>query len=645
MMKSLLEVFNEWEIQQLVLLSFMLQMFLFGTGGNLRQRSSNALLRGTIWIAYLGADMVAVYALGFLSKNEEHTTQESGTLTENHPLAFFWAPFLLIHLGGQDTITAFAIEDNNLWLRHLLNLIIQVVLALYVFWKSPGWRNVQLLVPGVFLFVAGIIKYAERTLALKYGIISGFKGEGGKKPNLNQDASYSSIVRFALDSSPSIRHLFAGHKPYQIQGFEAIFLAGHVLNEAQLAKLVNVELGIMYHDLYTKAAVLRTRSVTVLRCISQVSATVALVLFCTSDKRRHNRVDILITYILFTGVLLLEVCSVLMMVMVSPWTWAWLKDQQKCRWLANISWTLVSSNIIGWPEERPLWSNSMGQYSFLSYMGCEEKPSSLPGCLMRLVRKVARAFGAGGEDKVLWISKLLDTKCEAVDKEITECIAKWITSYGGMDRSSSASQQHWPHLGQFLKNRMMEGVADFSGFVVWLHIFTEVYMSHVGTMDKDMVALAGVCRKLSNYMFYLVVAHPASMVQATAGNPELALEAMRKVVKERSNCSDKAAILRSFKEAFLSGEAIQDMLTSTCREALEEIRDMWVRLIVYTAGKSRPEMHAAQLARGGELLTFVWLQMAHKMLGDAGEHIIELINTRTAPSLEILYAFDFPRHD
>jgi hypothetical protein len=191
---------------------------------------------------------------------------------------------------------------------------------------------------------------------------------------------------------------------------------------------------------------------------------------------------------------------------------------------------------------------------------------------------------------------------------------------------------------------MREGVADFSGFVVWLHIFTEVYLSHVGTMDTDMVALAGVCRKLSNYMFYLVVAHPASMVQATAGNPELALEAMRKVVKERAHCSDKAAVLRSFKEAFL-GQAVQDMSTSTLRQVLEEIREMWVRLIVYTAGKSLPEMHAAQLARGGELLTFVWLQMAHKMLGDAGEHIIELVNTRTAPSPEILYAFDFPRHN
>ncbi|EEC83108.1 hypothetical protein OsI_28263 [Oryza sativa Indica Group] len=170
-MGSLLELLDAWEIQLLiVLLSFILQVFLFFTG-SLRQRSTNGFLRGTIWIAYLGADLVAIYALGYLSRHVD-TTMKKGysTLGETHPLAFLWAPFLLIHLGGQDTITAFSMEDNNLWLRHLLNLVVQVTLAMYVFWKSTSWhKNVQLLVPGVFLFTAGIIKYGERTVALMYG--------------------------------------------------------------------------------------------------------------------------------------------------------------------------------------------------------------------------------------------------------------------------------------------------------------------------------------------------------------------------------------------------------------------------------------------------------------------------------------------
>ncbi|KAK1580984.1 hypothetical protein Q3G72_001899 [Acer saccharum] len=42
------------------------------------------------------------------------------TPSENSDLLAFWPPFLLLHLGGPDTITAFALEDNELWLRHLL---------------------------------------------------------------------------------------------------------------------------------------------------------------------------------------------------------------------------------------------------------------------------------------------------------------------------------------------------------------------------------------------------------------------------------------------------------------------------------------------------------------------------------------------
>jgi hypothetical protein len=44
----------------------------------------------------------------------------------------FWAPFVLVHLGGQDTITALSKQDNDLWLRHLLSLVSQVLVSAYV---------------------------------------------------------------------------------------------------------------------------------------------------------------------------------------------------------------------------------------------------------------------------------------------------------------------------------------------------------------------------------------------------------------------------------------------------------------------------------------------------------------------------------
>ena len=58
--------------------------------------------------------------------------------SESIQLTAFWAPFLLSHLGGPDTITAYAMEDNELWLRHLLALGVQTGVALYIF--LIAWR-------------------------------------------------------------------------------------------------------------------------------------------------------------------------------------------------------------------------------------------------------------------------------------------------------------------------------------------------------------------------------------------------------------------------------------------------------------------------------------------------------------------------
>ncbi|KAL4628885.1 hypothetical protein ACB092_05G270000 [Castanea dentata] len=50
----------------------------------------------------------------------------------------FRAPFMLLHLGGPDTITAYAVQDNELWLRHLVGLVVQSGVALYIFLLS--WK-------------------------------------------------------------------------------------------------------------------------------------------------------------------------------------------------------------------------------------------------------------------------------------------------------------------------------------------------------------------------------------------------------------------------------------------------------------------------------------------------------------------------
>jgi hypothetical protein len=54
----------------------------------------------------------------------------------NSILEVVWAPVLLMHLGGQDIITAYNIEDNELWICNVLTAVSQVTVVIYVLWKS-----------------------------------------------------------------------------------------------------------------------------------------------------------------------------------------------------------------------------------------------------------------------------------------------------------------------------------------------------------------------------------------------------------------------------------------------------------------------------------------------------------------------------
>ena len=136
---GLVHQWNKSGIQILVLVSFSFQVFLLAFGGS-RRRSSSPFVRLTTWMGYLLADSTAIYALG-------HLSVASGS--SEHQLVPFWAPFLLLHLGGPDNITAYAIEDNRLWQRHLQVLTVQVLGAAYVIYKYMDNGSTLLLLASI----------------------------------------------------------------------------------------------------------------------------------------------------------------------------------------------------------------------------------------------------------------------------------------------------------------------------------------------------------------------------------------------------------------------------------------------------------------------------------------------------------------
>jgi hypothetical protein len=105
------------------------------------------------------------------------------------------------------------------------------------------------------------------------------------KLNLEVDkGSYAGTICYVLGSIVGIRDLFSGRTISQMKERHVFrFQSDRPLD--QVPKLLEVELALMYDDLYTKAMVLRTRTGVMLRCISQVTMIAAFVLFLVGNNK------------------------------------------------------------------------------------------------------------------------------------------------------------------------------------------------------------------------------------------------------------------------------------------------------------------------------------------------------------------------
>jgi len=124
-LSSVVRLWEEWQLCILVLGSLCIQCFL-AAFASARKSHIRPLFRFSIWLSYLGSDALAIYALATLFNRQRKLQHSSAISSSSHDLEVLWTSVLLMHLGGQVTITAYNIEDNELWKRHVLTAISQV---------------------------------------------------------------------------------------------------------------------------------------------------------------------------------------------------------------------------------------------------------------------------------------------------------------------------------------------------------------------------------------------------------------------------------------------------------------------------------------------------------------------------------------
>ncbi|KAI9381493.1 hypothetical protein POPTR_015G113400v4 [Populus trichocarpa] len=627
--EEVLNLWNNWEIRGMVLLSLLLQTILIIFGSR-RKTNARSWIRMLVWSAYLSADVVATVALGNLAKSQGDSSGDSSE-NANNSIQAFWAPFLLLHLGGPDTITAYSIEDNELWKRHLLGLVVQVGVAFYVF--SRSWGSGILTFIAIPVFVVGVVKYAERTWvlwsscskSLKNSSLRGFwrsynRSRKSKTPPQDLQENYllqayvfSYISKFVMqDLVPGISSLIRSRELISKNNAYGAF------------KVVEAELGLIYDMLYTKAPLIYSRAGIILRCISSLLCVTAFITFQVKiDKHDYSKTDIAITYLLFAAAVFLEFYAFLCLVL-SDWTMIWLIDKGG-NGLTKATYSLIRKLTRG---ER--WSRSISQYNlksssiereppkFLEFLGIDEMMRQ-----MHVNRKDLNVDLQG------FIFGHLLKKAEKMKEDLN--------FFDKNDRSKIIGQRGDGVLereGLLRDYKWCTTEVEFSRSILVWHLATDICYLDDNKDGSNVSKEYEASRCLSEYMMYLLVIRPNMLSKGFCDEVyQRTLRDLRglnyqNTLLELRNRESRVYDDEEFQALWKIEKSVLRGVYALARQLLSlgpekrwwMINEVWVEMVAYAAAHCPWKEHTQQLRRGGELLTHVSLLVLHLGLSEQYEY-------------------------
>ncbi|KAM0952402.1 hypothetical protein DsansV1_C03g0036011 [Dioscorea sansibarensis] len=656
-------IWNAWDLRASMLASLSLQIILIFSG-SLRKRKTSRWVNLTLWSAYLLADWVATFALGILSNtHDDHDCElpaPGPSHNQNDDLLAFWSPFLLLHLGGPDTITAFSLEDNELWMRHLLGLVFQVSLAMYVFMRSLP--DTRLKVPAFLMFLAGIVKYGERSWSLMCASMDCLRNSMVTPPDpgpnyakfMEEYASKSAAGLHAEievvkepESKPRALHtnveeisnvMLLSKARYFFKTFKRLtvdlILTFHDRNEsqsfflkrspAQAFKLIEFELSFIYEDLFTKATALHSVAGPFLRLLTFSSILSSLLLFFFTKKHGYVDVDVAITYTLLVGALALESYAVGLL-FFSEWTFLQLK-KLGCYRLSNMIFTSISYFR---PTSKPRWSNSMAQYSLISFCLVDDEPSAFKTTLELMSMKDT------------W-DKYRHTKYIPVTSELKEFIFEEIKGKASSAEDSKSYKRFSDYRGEWALQK--KGYRKELGWSVEVELDESILLWHIATdlcyysrenKQPEPVSNRLMSKALSDYMLYLLLVRPFMLTAGigqvrygdTCAEAKDFFQRGEAVLDEKQATEMLLWVETKVPPAQVKGDRSKSVLFDACilAKALLElnagkrwriISAVWVEMLCYAASHCRSYFHAKQLSSGGELITLVWFLMAHLGIGE-----------------------------
>lgn len=754
--KFLRYLWDRWNIQAAVLASLAFQIILISSASS-RKRTKDNFKIFMIWSMYLLADYVATFAIGLINNDargppitaadgeiaavgEVAGGQESscsGGQQVKH-IAAFWAPFLLLHLGGPDTITAFSIEDNELWHRHMLTLMVQVIAVLLVFYRYHILADNPFLIPTLLISLAGFIKYVERTCSLNFASLKNMKKSMRKKNNPDYHGSDDAQVEkegninIKLTDMEVVEHGYKFYKIFRGLVVDHTFSSSECdnsksffskLNDSDAFRVMEVELNFIYDAMFTKMIAVQGR---ILAYMIRVACTLLIVaatavFFFIHPKNKLHHLDLKVSYSLLAGAIILDAIA-LTELFFSEWTVALILCKKKWikKWEGLKQCTEWINKVCKLISFRKRWSGEIHQYSLINYSLNKRK---------EWVNGILDCFG---------LKEKVDSCLYSVTEPVTDKLRKLI--FDEVKRKATQATQtrvandiflsrgEWALLDYSCGPTIMATVGqdvEFDQSVLIWHIATEICYF---TLEKDNDDDREICRFMSEYLVYLLVmeqnftsslagiletrfedtCEEASNVfgrretpfrkhgdddeEVTKGIRSKLIECIQvclktawdsakedimyiaklkwffnkngtdrkmtewekwrkeKEFKKRKNACEflgndsphmnqlsdgdvkkdgsKSVLL----DALILAKGLQELCSTdkgirkdeedpvmkkySKKEVWEMVGRVWVELLSYAAGHCRGDAHAQQVAKGGELLTFVWLLMAHFGVGD-----------------------------
>ncbi|KAK8481725.1 hypothetical protein V6N11_055831 [Hibiscus sabdariffa] len=645
---------SQWELRLMVLVSLLVQFLLIYFG---RRRKKYAgkwvpFIAINAWLMYLSADWMATLVLSTLFR---------ANIDLNNGLVVFWTPFLLWHLGSPYNITAYSLEDNELWLRHFLGMFFQIRQAVYIYVRFRS--NTVLNAMAIPLFIAGVFKYLERIWALRCASLrqlmqffysspsSRDPGErmkemirtglfdASEKRDFIGDPMITSEVKFLREVHSAFdvfKPLFTD-LPFQIsEEFHngMVYLNAGNRTAVEAFNFVQIELEFLYDLLYTKNPVqLRNHAASlILRCICFSSVVSLLVAFSFLYRKiEDSTIDIAVTYVLLSGAVWLESYSFYMHVR-SKWTMLrYANGRDKLHklylWIVRYRLHQIKSKV---------GIRKMAQHDLLAF------------CVRAKARKftpVLRFIDTGNLLQKFW-----HTEWKPVDIELKEFI------YFHLKEKRSEFEKGWfklecleKILGEKGDNVIREkGLpledeywktesTDFTRRIFVWHIATSlVYHDDLSKHRRNTCdSIREISKSLSDYMMYLVLVRPAMLPNGFSEmvNKETYLQIQR--ISQTKTKKNMTVPMEEFIEALLSspsdfgftelsetgalwdGVKFAKQLQSLRSDRWDDeekwkvISEVWMEMMVYSASRCSWTEHAQQLRHGGELLTHVALLMAH----------------------------------